>query len=101
MTMHVLIENKPAGKIHGISAWLARDQSAGQDRGRTRTGSVAPVARTAAQGRADCAVGDRYHVMKILAATSAGIFKDDPFAQEVRESIAAYRRELDAQDETA
>ncbi|MFN8512377.1 MAG: AbrB/MazE/SpoVT family DNA-binding domain-containing protein [Chloroflexia bacterium] len=31
----------------------------------------------------------------------SGIFKDDPFADEVDEAIAAYRRELDAQDGAA
>jgi len=29
----------------------------------------------------------------------AGIFQDDPFAEEMQEEIAAYRRELDAQME--
>jgi hypothetical protein len=31
----------------------------------------------------------------------AGLFKDDPFAAEVEEAIAVYRRELDSQDERA
>jgi predicted RNase H-like HicB family nuclease len=100
MTMYVLIENKPAGKYTAsLLGWPAI-----KAQGKTEDEALAQLRQSLARQLK----GGRIVPLEIDIAPNenpwlqlAGIFKDDPFAQEVQESIAAYRRDLDAQDETA
>lgn len=100
MTMYALIENKPDGKYTAsLIGWP--DVTA---QGETEDEALAELRQSLARHL------KRARIVPLELDRSqsdnpwlqmAGIFKDDPLFAEVQELIAAYRRELDAQDETA
>ena len=100
MTMYALIENKPDGTYTAsLIGWP--DVTA---QGETENEALAELRQSLTRQL------KRARIVPLEIDTSqsdnpwlqmAGIFKDDPLFAEVQESIAAYRRELDAQDETA
>jgi hypothetical protein len=98
MTIYVLIENKPDGKYTAsLIGWPdIKAQGKTEDEALTRLrDSFTAQVRQARIVPLDIDLSVAENPWLQLA----GIFKDDPFAAEVEESIAAYRRELDAQDE--
>jgi hypothetical protein len=98
MTMYVLIENKPDGQYTasligwpGITA-QAGTESEALSQLRTSLTRQLKHARIVPLD-VDWAESDNPWLQ------TAGMFKADPFADELQASIAAYRRELDAADE--
>jgi len=100
MTMYVLIENKPEGKYTASLLGWPAIKAQGETEDEALTQLRQSLARQLKRARIvpleiDIAQSDNPWLQ------TAGIFKDDPFATEIQESIAAYRCELDAQDEAA
>jgi hypothetical protein len=94
MTMYVLIENKPEGKVTAsLIGWP--DMMA---QGSTEAEAVSSLRRSfTAHLREAKVIPLDLDVARPWLQT-AGMFKDDPFAEELDAAIAEYRRECDADD---
>ena len=94
MTMYVLIENKPEGKYTAsLIGWP--DITA---QGGTEAEAVSALRRSfSAHIRGAKVIPLDLGVERSWLQT-AGLFKDDPFADELDAAIAEYRRERDADD---
>jgi hypothetical protein len=100
MTMYVLIENKPDGTYTASLIGWPDISAQGETEDEVLAELRQSFARQLKRGRIvplelDTPQSDNPWL------EMAGIFKDDPLFAEVQEAIAAYRCELDAQDETA
>lgn len=100
MTMYVLVENEPEGKYTasvigwpGITAEAATEDEALRQLRQSLTHKLAGARIVPIE--VDLAESDNPWLQM------AGMFKADPFAEELQASIAAYRRELDSADEQA
>jgi predicted RNase H-like HicB family nuclease len=100
MTVYVLIENKPEGRYTAsLISWpdiRAQGETEDEALSQLRQSFTAHMRHA------------RIVPLDLDLATAekpwlemAGIFRDDPFSTEFEELIAAYRRELDTQDESA
>ncbi len=94
MTMYVLIENKPEGKVTAsLIGWPAITAQ-----GNTETEAVSALRRSFTTQLSDAKVIPLELGVERPWLQTAGMFEDDPFADELDTVIAAYRRERDAED---
>lgn len=94
MTMYVLLENKPKGKVTAsLIGWP--DITA---QGGTEAEAVSALRRAFTAQLRDAKVIPLDLGVERPWLQTAGIFKDDPFADELDAVIAEYRRERDAAD---
>ena len=92
MTMYVLIEHKPEGKVTAsLVGWP--DITA---QGVTEVEAVAALRRSFAAHLGNAKVIPIDLTVEQPWLQTAGMFKDDPFADELDAVIAEYRRDLDA-----
>jgi predicted RNase H-like HicB family nuclease len=100
MTVYVLIENKPEGRYTAsVIGWpdiKAQGETEDDALIQLRQSFTAHV-RSARIVPLDLDLSTAEKPWLEMA----GIFKNDPFSAELEESIAAYRRELEIQDESA
>lgn len=95
MTMYVLVENKPEGKVTAsLIGWP--DITA---QGGTEAEAVIALRRSFAAHLKDAKVIPLELGVERPWLQTAGMFKDDPFADELDAVIAEYRRERDAKDD--
>lgn len=94
MTMYVLIENKPEGKVTAsLIGWP--DITA---QGGTEAEAVSALRRSFSAQLRDAKVIPIDLAVERPWLQTAGMFKDDPFADELDAVIAEYRRERDVID---
>jgi predicted RNase H-like HicB family nuclease len=94
MTMYVLIENKPEGKV--IASLLGWPDMTAQ--GNTEAEAVGSLRRSFTAHLREAKVIPLELDVERPWLQTAGMFKDDPFADELDAAIAKYRRERDADD---
>jgi hypothetical protein len=94
MTMYVLIENKPEGKVTAsLIGWP--DMTA---QGSTEAEAVSLLRRSFTAHLREAKVIPLELDVERPWLQTAGMFKDDPFADELDAAIAEYRRQRDADD---
>lgn len=94
MTMYVLIENKPEGKVTAsLIGWP--DITA---QGGTEAEAVSALRRSFSTHLRDAKVIPIDLAIERPWLQTAGVFMDDPFSDELNAVIAEYRRERDAID---
>jgi len=94
MTMYVLIEHKPEGKVTAsLIGWP--DMTA---QGSTEAEAVSSLRRSFTAHLREAKVIPLELTVERPWLQTAGMFNDDPFADEFDAAIAEYRRELDADD---
>jgi hypothetical protein len=100
MTMYVLIENKPEGKYTASLIGLPSVKAQGQTEDEALAELRQSLTAQLRQARivpldVDLAPSENPWLQ------TAGLFKDDPLAEELDAVIAEYRRERDAEDNGA
>ncbi|MFV9507415.1 MAG: hypothetical protein AB4911_22920, partial [Oscillochloridaceae bacterium umkhey_bin13] len=94
MKMHVLIEHKPEGKVTAsLIGWPGITAQGG-----TEAEAVSALRRSFTAQLHDAKVISIDFTVERSWLQTAGMFKDDPFADELATVIAEYRRERDATD---
>ncbi len=94
MTMYVLIENKPEGKVTAsLIGWPAITAQ-----GDTEAEAVSALRRSFTAHLRDAKVIPLEPGVERPWLQSAGMSKDDPFADELDAVMAEYRRERDVED---
>jgi hypothetical protein len=94
MTMYVLIEHKPEGKVTAsLIGWPAITAQGG-----TEAEAVRALRRSFTAHLHDAKVIPIDLAVERPWLQTAGMFKDDPFADELDAVIAEYRRERDTED---
>ena len=94
MTMYVLIKNKPEGNVTAsLIGWPEMTAQGG-----TEAEAVSALRRSFTAHLRDTKIISLDLGVERQWLQTAGMFEDDPFADELDAVIAEYRRERDAED---